>query len=726
MINVDRKKIEEVINNSEDLITALEAVGAMYCIPPSHILQDDAQQTIKVVNDTIIAPNRKSAIANTQSIVCAIGAVLDHISQRIDDKLDNFQADAIDKSKLDSAVANADPNKGSVVKRIETDDGDEIIVYDSGIVDRPLTKSAIMKVAELKRNGEIPERKETPTDSGTSSYFSDADDITAGVDTGSASDPTSLSDTDGGSDVTDVAASVNESVDILDLIAKYNDTLHLGYDIFSEMGFDIKPVDSDYYQEAAKSKKKSKTVKASDIKHMKFDNKHIIAAVKYFNAARKAQPNVKFAKDLDIQKFINDPNYSKGVHELEAQFDCHLSYKWLKDANGYQNAGTYVFDGENEHKNAVTISKSKGFQLHGVGIWVEVWNYGLFSDAPVDISIFGQALVAVTLHEIFHNIAAQIRAVTNTFLVNTAATVSLMISSRSAKAKRAIANKYLDTVASNGSIKINNPMKRRALVKYMMLLSSLRNDIDVKNVIDNTNAGELSESEIDKTIASYSKKLKEYKRTITRKTDPVPPFLAMLTGMCLALVGSTVAACTPMTLVGVFLGITGSGAAISKLAYGEVVKELRRLYKEGKALEEGWCDMFAGIYNYPVAFYIHAGQRGGENYTPNTVKDKEKLNKLAAVEKELFSLLLIKYPTNSERNHAAAKLAENALKQKGLDPATKKYLTWIKDNYSSMLDTDIENEEANSTYDPNRAGDVDKHIQDIINQGNVAVTESFA
>ena len=157
---LNKEMIEKVINESPDLITALEAVGAMYCIPPSHILQDDTQQSIKVVNDTVIAPNRKNANANTQSIVCAIGSVLDYISQRVDSKLNDFQSNAIEKSKFDTAVANGDPNKGKVVKRFETDEGDEIIVYDSGIVDRPMTKSALMKVADLKRNGEIPEKSD--------------------------------------------------------------------------------------------------------------------------------------------------------------------------------------------------------------------------------------------------------------------------------------------------------------------------------------------------------------------------------------------------------------------------------------------------------------------------------------------------------------------------------------------------------------------------------------
>ena len=394
MAKIDRKEVERVIAESEDLITALEAVGAMYCIPPSHILQDDSQQTIKVVNDTIIAPNRKNTVANTQSIVCAIGSVLDYISQRIDDKLDNFQSDAMDKSKLNEAAATADPSKGTVISRHVTDEGDEIIVYDSGIVDRPMTRSALMKVAELKRQGLIPEKKETIMEKPKSSYFTDEDDVSNNIPKQLPS-PESMK-----MPSVDVAESVQESTELLDLITEHNNSNHLGFEIFSEMGFDIKPND-EYIMEAAKSKKqkKSKQIKPEDIKHMKFDNTHILKAVKYFNDARAEQKDVKFAKDINIQKLVNSQNYHKGVKELEAQFDCHLAYKFTKNTEGYENAGTINLDANESYCHEITISKSKGFQLHGAGIWIVVDEYGLFSDAAMDQSLFGQSFVAVSLHE---------------------------------------------------------------------------------------------------------------------------------------------------------------------------------------------------------------------------------------------------------------------------------------------------------------------------------------
>jgi hypothetical protein len=734
---INRKDIEKVVSESDDLITALEHVGAMYCIPPSHILQDDSQQSIKVVNDTIIAPNRKNTIANTQSIVCAIGSVLDYISQRIDDKLDDFQSDAFDQSKLDEAKASSDPSKGTVISRHVTDEGDEILVYDSGIVDRPNTRAALMKVAELKRNGVIPEKKEVIQEKPKSTYFTDADDISNDVDTGDSSTP-ELSETD-------VSGSVQESAMLLDLISEYNNTTHLGYDIFSEMGYDIKPNDQ-FIQEAKTKNKKPKTIKPEDIKHMKFDNKHILNAVKYFNAARAEQKDVKYAKDLNIQKLVNSTNYNKGVRELETQFDCHIAYKWTKNSEGYENAGTLNYDPDKTYAHEITVSKSKGFQLHGMGIFIVVDEYGLFSDAPVEQSMFGQALVAVSLHEIFHNIANAIRSKTDSFIVNTATTMSLMISARSAKRKREIMNRYCDAIANMGIVNINNPVRKKIFIKQMMLMSSLHNPTDIKSVIDKTSDIK-TEEEIDKTILVYASYIDKKKKEIKNARDYKTPFALMVINLAMGVINLTVntgsisaasillhpvATAAATSFAGIAAGLSLTASFLSFLMYAmrwsfdRTYRKVEDQYKKGKAFEESWCDMFAGIYNFPVVFYIKSMTDKNKNFTPNTVGNVDKLNQLAGLEKELHTLLFTTYPTNSERNHAAAKIAENALKQKGLDSATRKYLTWIKDNFSSMLDTDIEKEDVNTTYDPNRAGDVDKHIQDIINQGNVTVTESFA
>lgn len=719
-------EIEDIIRDSGDLITALEAVGAMYGIPATQILQDDSQQAIKVVNDTIIAPNRSNAIANTQSIVCAIGSVLDYISQRIDTKLDNYHSDTIERGKFDTAVANGDPNKGTVVSRYETDDGDEIVVYDSGIVDHPHTASSLRKVAELRNAGSIPaykSDKDGMADVATNKYFTDEEDISVGVDT-------TTSTPDIGS--TDVADSIGESAKILELISDHNNTTHLGYDIFSEMGYDIKPSNGVFVQEAAKTKK-TKTINPKDIKHMKFDNKHIRKAVQYFNQARAAQKNVKFTKDLNIKEFVNHPSYNKGVKELEAQFDCHIAFKWVKNNEGYQNAGTLTYNKDYVYDYDISISKSKGFQLHGAGIWVRVDEYGLFSDAPIKQDMFGQALVAVTLHEIFHNIANMIRSKSDAFLANTAITTTLVISARSAKRKREILNKYCDSIKDLGIFDISNPVKKQLFIKSMMLMSSVQDPGDLNQVID-TSTNITSEAEIDKTIEKYAALIKRKKKIIKKSRNWKIPLIGFIAGGISTGIFTGIAAAAPITVLGTLSGImlpVTTGATFLNLLfyamiynYDKTYKKVEEMYQKGHAFEESWCDLFAGMYNYPVVFYIKSATSKNNNYTPNTVGNVEKLNELAALEKELYTILFTTYPTNSERNHAAARIAANALKQKGLDPATKKYLKWVSDNFSSMLETDISKEEVNTTYDPNRANDIDKHIQDIIDQGQVTVTES--
>jgi ABC-type multidrug transport system fused ATPase/permease subunit len=372
------------------------------------------------------------------------------------------------------------------------------------------------------------------------------------------------------------------------------------------------------------------------------------------------------------------------------------------------------------------VSKSKGFKLNGMSIWCAVENYGLFSDAPVDQKLFGQTVVSVLLHEIFHCIADSIRTVTDSFIVNTTATIALMASCRSAKRKREIATKYVNSLRNFDIVNLKNPMKRRALVKYMMLLTSLQQKADIKHLVDQTNASEMSEDDIDKLIAEYRKNISRLKKF---KKFTQSPLLALVSAVISFILGLAL-----MSTAGAG-GISGVLFMISftdlfRAGLCAINKSTEKLfddaYKNGQAFEESWADMFAGIYNFPLTFYIKNLKGRSKNFTPNTVNNVQKLNELAKLEKEMFTILRVPYPTNSERNHAAAKLAENALKQKGLDPAVKEYLTWIKNNFSSMLETDIENEGISSTYDPNRAGDVDQHIQDIINQGNVTVTESFA
>jgi hypothetical protein len=103
------------INDSDNLVTALESVAAMYCIPSSYIVEDPITDRIAVTKGHIVVPSNSTAkpSENGKAIIQSIGAVLDYISQRADDKLNQFQADnirnGINKEKVADAI---DSSKG--------------------------------------------------------------------------------------------------------------------------------------------------------------------------------------------------------------------------------------------------------------------------------------------------------------------------------------------------------------------------------------------------------------------------------------------------------------------------------------------------------------------------------------------------------------------------------------------------------------------------------------
>ena len=89
-----------------------------------------------------------------------------------------------------------------------------------------------------------------------------------------------------------------------------------------------------------------------------------------------------------------------------------------------------------------------------------------------------------------------------------------------------------------------------------------------------------------------------------------------------------------------FLGLLSNFILYAvRKSFDTTYRQVEDIYKKGKAFEESWCDMFAGIYNFPVVFYIKSMTDKNKNFTPNTVGNVEKLNELARLEKEIHTLL---------------------------------------------------------------------------------------
>ena len=146
-------------------------------------------------------------------------------------------------------------------------------------------------------------------------------------------------------------------------------------------------------------------------------------------------------------------------------------------------------------------------------------------------------------------------------------------------------------------------------------------------------------------------------------------------------------------------------------------------YKEEKNFEEYYCDLFASMYKLPPTFLYGTGSN--RVYTANAI-ESERLKKLTKLDIKLHEIMLDVHPSTAERNYAAARIAKQLLEiNKDMEPEIKTYCQWIVDNFSSAGEVDIDEIYNQSTFDPKTADDLDEHLQNLITNANVTLTESF-
>jgi hypothetical protein len=120
---------------------------------------------------------------------------------------------------------------------------------------------------------------------------------------------------------------IGESSQMIDLYETFNESSNMGYELFSLLGYDVKPTNVDMYSESVAST----AVDPTKLKYMRFDNSGIVNAIKLINKAREAQSDIKEDRLLDAQKLRFDPNWNRAIEELERQFDCHIDLSVVDD-----------------------------------------------------------------------------------------------------------------------------------------------------------------------------------------------------------------------------------------------------------------------------------------------------------------------------------------------------------------------------------------------------------
>lgn len=708
-----KERVEKIISGSPDMITALECVGAMYGIPSTHLTVEPEINVMKVSNDHVLCP--MDVKPNTKAIVCAIGGVLDHISQRMNDKLDNQHDNEVIEGREHSHVSqNANPNKGKVISRHVDANGDEVIVYDSGLMDMANTKEAHKKADELKKDGKVPD-KDIDQFSDEDSYFKKEEAIelefAANIDLDLACDneprPTSI------------IQNIRETPFHIDLFTHYRDTDHLGYDLLQEQGFDfVKPTDA-FTLEADAIETKPK-INPEDIRHMKFDNTHITQAIKCFNQARGEQSDSEKG-EFDLTKFIQSPHYKQGISELEKQFDCKLNVYFKDNVKKMEQNALYTYVFDHTHTDKIYVSKAKGFQLNGLPITIICENKAIDEEMTknTDKELFGQFMAASLCHEIFHNIVNAIRCTTNMFIYTSTSAMALAMSSDDATTRREVFSRFADTIVIDGH-ELNHNEKKR-LVKNLMYISALAENQsemnELQKKIDHSKNVSEAEATIDEMIEKYEKVIDKYEDKIPSARKKGGHYLKhphrykfmnrFATGLSSTLIGGVIG--LPMLK----LLPNRADAAIAQ-SYNE--------YLSRKNKEEYYCDLFAGVYNVPLSFtYGFKNKEFVANDFP-----QEKLTYLSDLEKKLYEFMMSSYPTPNERNYTAYQIAKQILSgQEKISDECKKYCEWIVNNYSNLEKTNIQSNYTSNTFDPKEAQDLDKHVQNIILNNGIAVTESF-
>lgn len=712
-LEVPRKNdVISTINGADNLVTAVESVAAMYCIPSSYIVEDPSADRISVSKGHIVVPSNSTAkpSENGKVIVQSIGAVLDYISQRADDKLNQFQAkhirDGVNKEKIADMI---DPSKGKVVASTIDGNGDPIVVYDTGFADMSNTKEAHAAFDKL-------ETKPAEMDNQGYSYFTkEEDDITGGTDISGGESPANAPSsaepdvaTNDSTTETNVSADIKVEGFFLDAIGTRGNTRHLGYDIMQEQGFNFVR-QCDFFTESA-AKKKDRQTTALGIEHMKFDNTKLLKAIKLLNEARAAQSGGK--GKINLETLINNPKYQEAIDCLNDQFNARLNIRFVKTGDGVNREFTSIY---NDIKTHLTISKSKGFQLGGLPIDIFVTNTALDEDAPDDKSLFGQHVISVFCHEIFHNIMAVLKSKESQFTAALVETMTIAKDIPSASNRRKIITNFVNTLDEFGGVKIN-VLTKRAIVKHLTYLSTICHDEQAVREYE----AAIKNKKVN-TIEDQIKNMERRLRKIKIKTYGPGRYIFPAMWTIAFFIGAANAEAS-FPIFAIMFGLSGGNLFGTAIVHAVELDTIKK-FKNGtiKNYEEHWCDMFAACYNLPVTFFMVGKPRGGaaNDYTVEMIKRYDE------IEREAMQLLMIKYPTITERNQSAVKYAKKTLESKAkLDPPIKKYLEWIVANYSKTLDTDIDEIYSKGTFDPKTAEDLDKHIEKLIGSANIQVTES--
>ena len=524
---------------------------------------------------------------------------------------------------------------------------------------------------------------------------------------------------------------IDDIYDAMD--ALYIKRLLLEQDIDSYEGFSC-------FQEGVAAPKIKK-----ELDMFKFDNKYIIKAIKHFNKAinsvKEPEENKKIRKlyekgSLDeLRSFVRDKSieeirdkyfddllkefrnksgsFEKGFQALKEQFKC--SFKIFLTNDPKFDTGTLptketVFD-----YRKLTVSSKKGFQLGGIPIQINVNIRQILEFVPADNSLFGQSFTGIILHEIFHNIFIMMN--TNQLsLEGELKEIAKGIKNTDTKDETmAKFNSLMNSIGSKLGIKNSDLKDKKRLANRLFVLSKISDnpaalkkfEDDIKNDRDKT----VNEDEID----GYIKTFEKIERSL--KIGRIGRIIGVLCTIILTATGIVFGSAIATAAGGVLLGIMTLKMIRNKYRNNL----LERIFHNKNQLQEYYCDLFASMYQLPI--YLQSYQR---ELMFNKI-NKQKVSRIRDIENSISKLQKDPHPTTFDRAVVSYNNAKKLLNSgKKLKPQIRKYLEYIVKSHEGI--NDIENNQTEYTkkhLDPEAAADLNKMLNDLVNETGTTVTESY-
>ena len=477
----------------------------------------------------------------------------------------------------------------------------------------------------------------------------------------------------------------------------------------------------------------------------KFDNKYIIKAIKHFNKAinsvKEPEENKKIRKlyekgsldelrslvrDKSIKeirdKYFDDllkefrnksGSFEKGFQSLKEQFKC--SFKIFLTNDPKFDTGTIptketVFD-----YRKLSVSSKKGFQLGGIPIQINVNVRQILELVPADNSLFGQSFTGIILHEIFHNIFIMMN--TNQLsLEGELKEIAKDIKKTDTKAEIMTKfNSLMNSIGSKLGIKNSDLKDKKRLANRLFVLSKISDnpaalkkfEDDIKNDRDKT----VNEDEIDDYIKTFEK----VERSL--KIGRIGKIIGVLCTIILTATGIVVGSAIATAAGGILLGIM----TLKMIRNKYINNMLERIFHNKSQVHEYYCDLFASMYQLPI--YLKSYQR---ELMFNKV-NKQKVSRIRDIENSISKLQKDPHPTTFDRAVVSYNNAKKLLNSgKKLKPQIRKYLEYIVKSHEGI--NDIENNQTEYTkkhLDPEAAADLNKMLNDLVNETGTTVTESY-